>query len=134
MMSFLEAIARAEGWLDLKSRPRRNNNPGDIEYGRFAIAHGATGSDGRFAIFPTPEAGFAAMRVLLEAPAYRGLTVAQVIAKWAPSNENDTARYIANVCTWAGCKAGDVIDALVQKVSCTGPPVAFIRGVNPLGN
>lgn len=114
MTTFLEAVAREEGWLDLRSRPRRNNNPGDIEYGRFAEGHGATGSDGRFAIFPTAEAGFGAMRVLFEAPSYRGLTVAQAIAKWAPSNENDTARYVANVCTWAGCQAGDVVDGLVK--------------------
>jgi hypothetical protein len=100
----LLAMARMEGWLDPTSRCRRNFNPGDIEAGRFAVAHGATGSDGRFAIFPDDETGFRAMAALLEGPVYRGLTVAQAIAKYAPSNENDTARYIELVCLWANVK------------------------------
>ena len=87
-----------EGWLDPASRPRRNNNPGDIESGRFAIAHGAKGSDGRFAVFPTPELGFQAMRALFQAPAYAGLSVSAAIARYAPATENDTAHYISMVC------------------------------------
>ncbi len=116
-VTFLEAVAREEGWLVLDSRPRRNNNPGDIEYGKFAVAHGATGSDGRFAVFPTEQAGFAAMRLLFQAPSYRGLTVAAAIERWAPSPENNTALYISRVCMWAGCQPDDVIDALVAARS-----------------
>ncbi len=112
-LTFLEAVAREEGWLDPHLRPRRNNNPGDIEYGRFAVAHGATGSDGRFAIFPNAEAGFAAMRALFAGPGYNGLTVAQAIARYAPSNENDVARYVANVCAWCGCRPDEAIASLV---------------------
>jgi len=114
-MTFLEAIAREEGWLDLASRPRRNNNPGDIEFGNFAVAHGASGSDGRFAIFPDAETGFAAMRALFEAPSYVALTVAQAIARWAPSNENDTALYVSHVCEWATCAATDLIAPLLAE-------------------
>ena len=44
----------------------RNNNPGNIEYGDWARRHGATGSDGRFAIFESPEQGIAAMVALQE--------------------------------------------------------------------
>jgi len=114
-MTFLEAIAREEGWLNPASRPRRNNNPGDIEAGKFASAHGATGSDGRFAIFPSAEAGFAAMRALFAAPSYASLTVAQAIARWAPSTENNTAQYVARVCEWAACRATDSIAPLLAE-------------------
>lgn len=110
--TFLEAVAREEGWLNPASRCRRNNNPGDIEYGEFAIAHGATGSDGRFAIWSTPEGGFAAMRALFQAH-YSGLTVAHAIAKWAPPSENDTAQYISHVCDWSGAAPDECIDKLV---------------------
>lgn len=113
MMNLLESMARMEGWLVLTSRPRRNNNPGDIEYGRFAVAHGAVGSDGRFAKFPTPAAGFEAMRLLLLGPAYAGLTVAQAIEKYAPSDENDTARYVSLVCQWSGCRPDDKLADLL---------------------
>ena len=101
MISFLEAIAREEGWLVINppSRVRRNNNPGDIEYGPFAKAHGATSTDGRFAIFPTASIGFNAMSALL-CLRYQGLTVRQAITKWAPPVENDTESYIRNVCAW----------------------------------
>jgi hypothetical protein len=116
LMTLVEAIARMEGWLDPISRCRRNNNPGNIEAGKFAAAHGATGSDGRFAIFPSAAAGFAALVALLQMRSYSKLTVAQTIARYAPSNENDTRRYIALVCQWTGAQADDPIAPLL-----TGP-------------
>jgi hypothetical protein len=113
MTTFLEAMAREEGWLDPSSLCRRNHNPGNIEHGQFARAHGAIGNTGRFAYFPDDATGFAAMRALLQEPLYQGKTVEAAIAEWAPPDENDTPRYIANVCAWCGCHAGDVIDSLI---------------------
>jgi hypothetical protein len=89
LMTLVEAIARMEGWLDPISRCRRNNNPGNIEAGKFA---------------------------LLQMRSYSKLTVAQTIARYAPSNENDTRRYIALVCQWTGAQADDPIAPLL-----TGP-------------
>ncbi len=101
-LTFLEAIARQEGFYIPDSRPNRRNNPGDIEEGKFAQAHGALPSDGnRFAAWPTSESGFAAMRALLSGP-YNGLTVEQAINKWAPPIENATSSYVAHVCSWTG--------------------------------
>src|SRR5580704_9465723 len=101
MSTLMEAIAREEGWLNPNSRPRRNNNPGDIEWGKFAKAHGADSVEtpignepARFAHFPDPTTGFQAMRALLQAPSYAGKTVAAVIYEWAPPSENDTQAYI----------------------------------------
>jgi hypothetical protein len=101
MQTFMEAIAREEGFYVPGTRPARNNNPGDIEFGRFTLAHGSTGGDPRFAVFPSAFEGFAAMRALLLS-AYNGLTVAQALNKWAPPVENATNSYIANVCAWTG--------------------------------
>lgn len=113
MMNFLQAVAREEGFYAMGSRPQRNLNPGDIEYGKFALAHGATGTDGRFAIFPTADAGFAAMKALFQAPLYAGKTVTAALNTWAPPVENQTNAYIANVCEWVGCKPIDIIDGLL---------------------
>lgn len=120
-MTFMEAIAREEGWLNLSSRPRRNNNPGDIEWGKFAQAHGADSVEvpignepARFAHFPDTTTGFGAMKALLQAPGYAGLTVAAAIARWAPPSENNTENYTANVCKWAGCQPSEIIDDLLQ--------------------
>lgn len=99
-MNLLEAMAREEGFFVKGTRPARNNNPGDLEYGPFAHAHGATGSDGRFAIFPNAATGFAAMRALL-LEHYSGLTIAQALNKYAPPVENETNVYLQRVCEWA---------------------------------
>lgn len=86
----------------------------------FAFLHGATrpeltkdGTSGRFAYFPTPEVGFAAMRALLQTPTYKGKTVAQALNIWAPPVENATNGYISNICAWVPCKPTDVIDGLL---------------------
>lgn len=114
-MDFLQAIAREEGFGAPGTRPTRNNNPGDIEWHPEGIAaeHGATHGDPRFAVFPTPEAGFAAMRALLQTSGYKGLTVAQALNRWAPPVENETNAYIGNVCKWVGCEPSDIIDGLL---------------------
>lgn len=79
------------------TRGMRNNNPGNLEYGEFAKAHGATGSDGRFAVFPTMQAGVSAQENLLQSNYIgKGLTTPrQIINKYAPGNENDTGQYLS---------------------------------------
>jgi len=92
----------------------RSNNPGNIEYGPFAISMGAIGSGavpaGRqrgFAIFPSYEAGQAARTVLqFESKKYKDLTVGQAIAKYAPSFENDVGAYVRTVTKAAGVSRG----------------------------
>jgi len=96
-MTVMEAIARFEGWGKEGTIPTRDNNPGDIVAGTFTEAHGASGHAGRFATFPTPEAGFAALRSLLCAH-YSGMTLAAALTKYAPPIENNTNAYLAGVC------------------------------------
>lgn len=118
-MTFCEAIARMEGWDaqgSSKNRCQRNDNPGDICYGKFAISHGATGTDGRFAIFPDVQTGFAAMSSLLEA-SYLGMTIEAAINKYAPPNENNTPRYIGNVCSWT-----ELTPSMVLTSDLLAPP------------
>ncbi|MGC2970451.1 hypothetical protein [Paraburkholderia aspalathi] len=85
------------GTASTGSRGISNNNPGNLEYGKFAIAAGATGSDGRFAIFPSMEAGMAAHeRLLKESYIGKGLdTPRKIIAKYAPAIENNQGAYLS---------------------------------------
>jgi hypothetical protein len=102
MLTFIEAIARQEGFNIPGSLPNRHNNPGDIEDGPFAQSHGALPPNGhRFATFPDADTGFGAMRALLTEH-YLGLTVAAALCKWAPPIENNVSAYQANVCLWTG--------------------------------
>lgn len=83
-----------------RTRADRNNNPGNIEDGRFARSQpGYVGSDGRFAKFATPADGFAAMETLLTKNYLsKGQnTIASIIAKYAPASENNVGAYASQV-------------------------------------
>lgn len=82
------------------------NNPGNIEFGSFAKAQGSTSAraGGRFASFNTPADGYRAANALLDSYAKKGtVTPAQIIAKWAPADDdNDPETYTATVAKAAG--------------------------------
>jgi len=98
------------------TRAWRNNNPGNIEFGDFAKSHGAVGTDGRFAVFPTYSAGRNAKQALLfDSKGYRGKTLSQAIHRYAPPVENNTALYISRVAKAIG------VSPDVPLSSLTGP-------------
>lgn len=103
-----------------RSTPRgvRLNNPGNIE--KSVTADGKiTSYDSRFAAFSTPEHGIAAMSNLIGGSKYIGGgvdTLAKVISKYAPSNENDTGAYIANISKATGIAANEKLDWTNQEV------------------
>lgn len=86
------------------SRAWRNNNEGNIRYGRTARRYGAIGKDQNgFAIFPTAAHGHRAKEALLfESDAYRNLSLMRAIEKYAPPSENDTAAYQRRVLAAVG--------------------------------
>lgn len=104
----------------IPTRGERNNNPGNIDYkprnkwvGQIGLEPPpAPGKPARFARFDSPLNGGRAMVVLLQN--YRddkGLkTVAEIIATWAPGNENNTAAYIRAVATALGVDPDAAID------------------------
>ena len=79
------------------SRAWRNNNPGNLEYGKFARNNGAIGTDGRFAIFPDTATGFKAMASLLATNSYQKLTIEGAINRYAPPNENNVENYLKSI-------------------------------------
>jgi N12 class adenine-specific DNA methylase len=107
-------VAAGKGWTEVVgadgavirrkgTRAWRNNNPGNIEYGQFAKGLGAIGTDGRFAVFPTYEAGRRAKESLLfDSKGYRDKTIYQAISRYAPPSENNTDSYASSVATAAG--------------------------------
>jgi len=97
--------AAGSGGGGVGTRGDRNNNPGNIEYGRFAIAHGATGTDGRFAIFPNAETGSAAMMALLQSR-YQGMTLAGIQKTWVGTGPDQG--YLGSMMKATGLGANDV--------------------------
>lgn len=103
------------------TRADRNNNPGNIEFGSFAKRMGATGSDGRFAIFPDRETGFKAAESLLGGKGYAGLTLSQIGSRWA---EGDS-RWAQNVSKATGIPLNAVPTAEQRSaIARTGIPRA----------
>jgi hypothetical protein len=125
----LTHVTRAgPGWTEVQTadgqtirregdRNWRNNNPGNMEYGRRAKRYGAIGRDydDRFAVFPTLEAGRIAQEKLLFSPEYAVKTLAKGIEKWAPEEENDTEKYISTVAKRAGVSRDAILSTLTPK-------------------
>lgn len=103
-----------ERYRVITKEPRgiRNNNPGNIEFNESVNWRGQTGTDGRFAKFESPVLGIRALaRILKNYKRIHGInTVADVISRWAPSVENDTAAYVRSVAKATGFGAADEID------------------------
>lgn len=96
---------------DRAPRGVRNNNPLNIEYGKFTKGKGAVGSDGRFAQFSNSGEGVRAARDLLKSYNSRGLnTVNEIIGRWAPAGENDTNAYATSVAKALGVSGDQEID------------------------
>ena len=93
------SVARA-----IPPRGVRNKNPGNIRKGNDWQGLVLNGDDPAFDQFISPEMGFRALaRVLLSYQRKHGLkTVRQIIARWAPPNENQTDMYIRFVATSLG--------------------------------
>lgn len=92
------SVVRQDG-----ARNWRNNNPGNIEAGKFASSMGAIGSDGRFAIFPSYEAGRAAKsKLIFDGKGYKDLALTDAISRYAPPSENNTKAYQSSVLAAVG--------------------------------
>lgn len=92
----------------------RNNNPGNLEYGKFSKDRGAVGSDGRFAVFPNIKAGSKAKSDLVFGPSYVNLSITDAINRYAPPSENDTPRYIKHIVQATGANPNTVLKDLNQ--------------------
>lgn len=119
-LTFMQAIGREEGFGLPNSRATRNNNPGNLNFEPWtATKFGAVletippgvNECARFAHFPTPEAGWGAMRALL-LESYLNLEVSAALNKWAPpSDGNDTSAYTDAVCKWCGVEPTTILTA-----------------------
>jgi methyl coenzyme M reductase alpha subunit len=116
MLTIVQAIANFEGFNIPNSRARRNNNPGNINFGILAeqfggvletIPQGIT-EEARFALFPFAEAGWDCLRLLLNKN-YLGMTVLDAFNKYAPSTENNTVSYAHYICKETGLALTDTL-------------------------
>jgi hypothetical protein len=137
-MSFTEILARSiatfEGFFKSGSLAQRNNNPGNLRsWGTRPVRDG-------YAVFDTPEAGWAALRRQIELNINRGLTLQEffggkqgVYAGYAPaSDENDPAGYAQFVAQRAGIAADVPLAQYRDAGGRAGPTPILEAGTSPL--
>ncbi|TIU48985.1 MAG: hypothetical protein E5W19_15305 [Mesorhizobium sp.] len=95
----------------------RNNNPGNIEAGRYTASQpGYLPGGGRFAAFDTLEHGRAARENLLfNSPGYKNKTLEQAIAKYAPPFENNTKSYTDQLAAAAGVSKNTIMSTMTEQ-------------------
>ena len=112
-----EAIARMEGVYIRRSVAQRNNNPGNLRrWGTRPVRDG-------FAVFDTPEDGFAALRRQIELNINRGLTMKEFFAGkpgvypgYAPASDNNRPeQYARFVATQVGLSERDPSDIPLKE-------------------
>lgn len=117
----------------------RNHNPGNLRRSADqwqGLAPPDLQTDPDFFVFAAPEWGIRALaKVLLNYQSRHGLaTMRQIITRWAPPSENDTAAYVRSVSMKAGIGADDAIDLYARRDLLTRLVAAIIvheNGVQP---
>jgi hypothetical protein len=129
--SMAQAIATMEGFFKPNTIAQRNNNPGNLRsWGSNPIRNG-------YAVFATPEEGWAALRKQIQLNINRGLTLSEffggkagVYAGYAPSaDSNDPVNYARFVAGRVGIPVDQPISGSVSG-SAARPPAAS-RPVGP---
>lgn len=103
-------------------RALRNNNPGNINAGdhwqglmpRREMTPDQA-SEERFAVFISPKWGFRALAIILlnYQSVHHLRTIRQFVSRFAPSSENDTDAYVADVCRECGRSPDEVYDLTI---------------------
>lgn len=116
-----------------RARGLRNNNPGNIERNGIAWKGMAQDqSDPRFVVFTHPSYGVRALGRILQTYERRGLkTVRDIIARWAPSTENNTDAYAAAVARALKVAPGERIDVTARLPELAAAITAHENGSNP---
>jgi len=93
-----DAIAFAEGFFAAGSRPRRNNNPGDLERD---LTGKSIGSDGPYVIYPTIQDGRDALELQVRlmfagSHIYKpSMTIAEIAHHYTATDPETWARNVA---------------------------------------
>jgi len=93
-----------------KTLGAKNRNPLNIRYDPANKWLGQRGQNKGFCVFTSMRLGYRAAFMLLRTyiKKHNCTSIREIINRWAPNNENDTASYIDYVCNNFGCKGFQV--------------------------
>ncbi len=89
----------------------RNNNPGNCHSGSTSAKFNEIGKNGSFAIFPSYSDGYDCMEYVVFNN-YGSYTIAGMVEKYAPPEENDTEAYIRMIVNETGLGRNTVLNSL----------------------
>lgn len=112
MSKLAEVMSKEEGFGRPGALPTRNHNPGDLRHAPGEIH--PEGQPNAVGSFVNDEIGWSMLERQLRLYASRGLTIEEMIEEdYAPSNENDSVRYLNYVCSNVPCKATDLVSTVL---------------------
>lgn len=142
----LEKVAEPVTMIMNGARGIRNNNPGNIVRTgeRWQGMASDQSSDSRFVVFDSPVWGLRALARVMRSYYSQGrTTVAAIIGRWAPPNENNTQAYIAQVAASLGVSPmtplvltddvlSRIMEAIVKHENGSQPysPELFAQAIN----
>lgn len=97
----------------MTARGLRNNNPGNLRRGSGPwLGEAAAQTDPDFVVFEAPVFGLRALaRTLINYQHIHDLkTLREILTRWAPPSENDTAAYVADAAARCGVGADAPVD------------------------
>jgi hypothetical protein len=117
-----------------QARGLRNNNPGNIrKSGTVWQGQKSQQTDSDYIQFVSPEYGIRALVKVLNT--YRtsyGLdTVREIVGRWAPPNENDTASYVNSVAGKVGVSPDATLDFGIHLPALVKAIIAHENGLQP---
>ena len=118
----------------IMARGIRNNNPGNIRHGSSQwLGMSTVQSDDEYVQFDDAVYGIRAMAKLLQnyASRYRLNTIAEIIDRWAPPNENITHKYIEHVAQIVGASPDQEIDLDAAMLPLVKAIITHENGYNP---
>jgi hypothetical protein len=101
MSKLAQLIAQEEGFNVPGSLPNRDNNPGDLRHSPHSFHN--PGDPNAIGQIDTVADGWADLERQLQLFASRGLTLEQAIYEFAPTPENNSAEYLAYICSGLKC-------------------------------
>lgn len=100
MSKLAQLIAKEEGFGVPGSVPTRDHNPGDLRHSPHS-EHSPDDPNG-IGIIDNDQDGWEDLERQLRLDAARGLTLTQLVYKYAPPEENNTAQYLKYLCDGLG--------------------------------
>lgn len=128
------ALFGSGGFIYMKARGIRNNNPGNIRHGDDWRGMSETQTDKSFIQFDDVVFGIRALNRILKNYQRRGIsTIEGVINRWAPPVENDTGAYVRAVAARLHVEPGQTINLQEYAVELTQAIIKHENGLQPYG-